>query len=270
MPVISLRIRGLVALCGSLLAVSLPSAFAQRLPQDVTPSHYSLVLTPDLKAATFTGREEIDVELAGPLSAITLNAVEIQFVRASTKVNGKVLTANVSLDEKKQQATLTFGSTLPAGKYTLDIEYSGILNGQLRGFYLSKTASGIMPLRNLNRPMRGAPFPCFDEPAFKATFDITLVVDEGDTAISNTTIAERHAGATAGKHTIQASRRRRRCRRTWWHFWSATFNARPGRATASRSASALRRTRCSSRHSPLSARSTCCTTTTTTSAFPTR
>ncbi len=203
MPVISLRIRGLVALCGSVMAVSLPSAFAQRLPQDVSPSHYSLALTPDLKAATFTGREEIDVELAGPLNAITLNAVEIQFVRASTKVNGKVLTANVSLDEKKQQATLTFGSTLPAGKYTLDIEYTGILNGQLRGFYLSKTSKRSYAVTQFESTDARRAFPSFDEPAYKATFDISLVVDDGDTAISNTNILSDSPGPQAGKHTIR-------------------------------------------------------------------
>ena len=55
------------------------TASAERLPQTVRPEHYSLMLTPDLKAATFTGVETIDVTLAEPTDHITLNAIEIRF-----------------------------------------------------------------------------------------------------------------------------------------------------------------------------------------------
>ena len=45
-------------------------------------------------------------------------------------------------------------------------------------------------------------FPCFDEPSKKATFSITLVVDQGDTAISNGRILSDRPGPVPGKHTI--------------------------------------------------------------------
>src|SRR5271157_3966162 len=62
--------------CLSLLpAISL---YAQRLPQTVTPEHYALTLTPDLKAATFTGVEQIDLEVKEPTTTITLNSAEIE------------------------------------------------------------------------------------------------------------------------------------------------------------------------------------------------
>ena len=59
------------------------TASAERLPQTVRPEHYTLALTPDLKAATFTGKETIDVTLAEPTDHITLNAVEIDFPERS-------------------------------------------------------------------------------------------------------------------------------------------------------------------------------------------
>jgi aminopeptidase N len=188
MPRLSLRL----SLPGLLLALAIQfittPATAQRLPQTVKPEHYTLKLTPDLKTATFTGQETIDVVLNEPLSAITLNSAEIKFVSVTTQVNGKTLTAKVTEDAEKQQATLDFGQQLPAGKLSLAIDYTGILNNELRGFYLSKTSRRNYAVTQFESTDARRAFPSFDEPAFKATFAVTLVVDKADTAISNTNI----------------------------------------------------------------------------------
>src|SRR6202522_2976277 len=97
------------------------SGNAQRLPQTVRPEHYTLTLAPDLKAATFTGRETIDVVIDQPVDVITLNSAEIKFESVTTTLDGKSLTAKVSEDADKQQATFDFGQKLPAGKLTLEI-----------------------------------------------------------------------------------------------------------------------------------------------------
>ncbi len=115
--------------------------FAQRLPSSVLPEHYALTLTPDLKVATFTGVETIDVRVAEPVNSITLNSAEIAFQSVTVKAEGKVQTATVSLDTEKEQATFTFPEKIPAGNATISIDFTGILNNELRGFYLSKTAT---------------------------------------------------------------------------------------------------------------------------------
>src|SRR6266702_3880901 len=161
---------------------------AQRLPQSVKPEHYALKLTPDLKNATFAGHESIDVIIPQPVDAITLNAVEIKFETVKAKLNGKTLTAKVTEDAGKQQATFNFGQQLPAGKLRLSIDYSGILNDKLRGFYLSKTAKRNYAVTQFESTDARRAFPSFDEPAYKATFDVSLTVDKGDTAISNTNV----------------------------------------------------------------------------------
>src|ERR1039457_2258387 len=112
---------------------------AQRLPSTVSPEHYSLTLTPDLKTATFSGVETIDVTASGPVNTITLNSTEIAFQSVTATFAGKKQTASVTLDAKKEQATFNFPAKLPAGKVKLDIHYTGTLNNELRGFYLSKT-----------------------------------------------------------------------------------------------------------------------------------
>ncbi|HZD50574.1 MAG TPA: hypothetical protein VE178_17660, partial [Silvibacterium sp.] len=83
-------------------------AHAQRLPQTVHPEHYQLTLTPNLKDATFTGSEKIDVVLDQPSDSVTLNAAEIRFQSVSATIDGKDLTATVSEDPRKQQATFKF------------------------------------------------------------------------------------------------------------------------------------------------------------------
>ncbi|MGD0292504.1 MAG: M1 family metallopeptidase [Terracidiphilus sp.] len=192
-----------LAVIAALGCIFLSTANAQRLPQTVRPEHYSLMLAPDLKAATFSGVETIDVDLAEPTDHITLNAVEIAFESVIVTAGGKEQKAVVSLDKNKQQATFTFPEKLPAGKARLAIAYTGILNNELRGFYLSKTAKRNYAVTQFEAADARRAFPCFDEPALKATYDVTLVVDSGDTAISNTSIESDTSGPVPGKHKIK-------------------------------------------------------------------
>jgi len=193
---------GLFAALMLTLFANLPSANAQRLPQTVKPEHYTLSLTPDLSSATFIGRETIDVVIEQPVDAITLNSAEIKFQSVTTTLNGKDLTAKVTEDPEKQQAILNFGRKLPAGKLKLNIQYTGILNNELRGFYLSKTAKRNYAVTQFESTDARRAFPSFDEPAFKATFAVTLVVDKGDTAISNTNIVSDEPVPRADRHAI--------------------------------------------------------------------
>src|SRR5579859_8026269 len=187
-------------LAGVLLAAN---CNAQRLPKVVEPEHYTLSLTPDLKAATFTGVETIDVTVKQPSSIITLNAVEIAFQSVTVSAAGSVQTAAVTLDSEKEQATFSFPAPLPAGKATLSISYSGILNNELRGFYLSKTARRNYAVTQFEPTDARRAYPSFDEPELKATYDVSLVVDSGDTAISNGPIVSDTPGPGAGKHTLK-------------------------------------------------------------------
>ena len=176
---------------------------AQRLPTTVLPEHYTLTLAPDLKTATFTGVESIDVDIRQPSDSITLNAAEIAFQSVTISAAGKDQTASVSLDKEKEQATFTFPDTLPAGPAVLHIHYTGILNNELRGFYLSKGDHRNYAVTQFEPTDARRAFPSFDEPAFKATYAVTLIVDSGDTAISNGPIISDTPGPGEDKHTLK-------------------------------------------------------------------
>jgi aminopeptidase N len=195
---------------GLILAILLlfPSAalVAQRLPDVARPQHYTLQLAPDLQAATFTGQETIDLTLAQAADSIVLNAWQLKFDSVIAETNGQKLPADVSLDPGLQQATFHFPRQLPAGPVTLKIAYSGILNGDLRGFYLSRTAKRNYAVTQFEPTDARRAFPSFDEPAYKATFDVSLIVPQGDTAISNTNIVSDKPGPAADKHTISFAR----------------------------------------------------------------
>jgi aminopeptidase N/puromycin-sensitive aminopeptidase len=185
-----------------LALLSSQPTFAQRLPTTVIPTHYTLKLAPDLKAATFSGEDAIDVNISQPTNSITLNAIEINFLSVTIFPNGPQQTGTVSLDADKQQATFTFPNTVPAGNATIKVRYTGILNNELRGFYLSKTARRNYAVTQFEATDARRAFPCFDEPAFKATYDISLVIDAADTAISNTEVVADTPGPGADKHTL--------------------------------------------------------------------
>ena len=178
-------------------------AQAQRLPQTVVPESYDLTFTPDLTKATFTGEEVIHVKVMQATTSITLNAAELQFQEASVTAGGTTQKATASFDAEKEQATLTVGKEVAAGPAEIHIQFTGILNDKLRGFYLSKSERRNYAVTQFENTDARRAFPCFDEPAFKAVFNITLVIDKGDVAISNSKIASDAPGPEDGKHTVK-------------------------------------------------------------------
>ncbi|HYL46310.1 MAG TPA: M1 family metallopeptidase [Candidatus Limnocylindrales bacterium] len=178
-------------------------AGAQRLPGGATPQKYQLTIAPNFEKENFAGEETIEVRLEKPTTSITLNALEITFEGVSITSAGETQTAKVTLDDKKEQATLAVEKPLAVGPATIRVHYTGILNGQMRGLYLSKADGRKYAVSQLENTDARRMFPSFDEPAYKAAFDLTAIVDKGDTGISNGKIISDTPGPGEGKHTLK-------------------------------------------------------------------
>jgi aminopeptidase N len=187
----------------ALVLVVSPFAGAQRLPEIAAPEKYQLTIDLNLDKENFTGDETIDIRVLKPSSEIALNAAEITFVDATITSAGKTQTAKVTPNEEKQMATLAFDQPLAPGPAALHIHYSGILNGQLRGLYLSKANNRKYAVSQLENTDARRMYPSFDEPAYKATFDLSAIIDKGDTALSNTKIISDTPGPGEGKHALK-------------------------------------------------------------------
>jgi len=162
---------------------------SHRLPTSIIPERYEIRLTPDLTQWTFAGEVTIAVQVLQAAREVVLNAAELSMRSVSMRrPDGAVLHGSAQLDPENERAVLSFPETLAPGQYALEIQFAGVLNDKLHGFYRSvyKDADGRdQPLASTQFESTDArrAFPCWDEPGFKAVFQVTLVVDEELTAI---------------------------------------------------------------------------------------
>jgi aminopeptidase N len=185
------------------LVLTFSLAVAQRLPENARPENYKLTFTPNLDQAKFDGDETITIRVLKPGAEITLNAVDIDFHDVTVTSGGATQKAKVTAQKEKEMVVLSVEKPLAAGPATLHITYSGILNDEMRGLYLGKDdkrqkyAASQFEATDARRA-----FPSFDEPDYKATFDITAVAEKGLVAISNQKIVSDTAGP-GDKHTVR-------------------------------------------------------------------
>jgi aminopeptidase 2 len=110
------------------------------LPANVIPRHYRLSLTPDFSTFKYKGKVDVKLDVTEQTSSIVLHALDLEFHSASVTAGGKAIESkSIAVDEDKQVATLDFPETLKVSDEpaTLSIEFTGILNDKMAGFYRS-------------------------------------------------------------------------------------------------------------------------------------
>jgi aminopeptidase N len=181
------------SIMSSALASEKPFSFKDtpgKLPKDVVPTDYSVRIVPDIDKLTFSGTETVKLNACHRVPQLVLNALELKIEAAS--IDGKELPGSViKTDTKNELLTLALPSELATGEHTLTLRFTGKINEQGQGlFYMRYPEHGtgarkIMLGSQFEATDARRFFPCWDEPVFRARFQLTAVVPENWLAVSN-------------------------------------------------------------------------------------
>jgi puromycin-sensitive aminopeptidase len=164
-----------------------------RLPRTVTPSHYAIELRLDPEAPTFDGTEDVAITVHEPVTEIALNGKDLT-VHAGAVIaddGTSVEIAKAVPDPSAGRITLELPRELATGAYTLRLAFTGKLSDLMEGMYRSRftddaAAEHLIITTHFEATDARRNFPCWDEPDLKASFQMTLVVPDGMTALTNT------------------------------------------------------------------------------------
>lgn len=199
-----------------LLALSLPAAAGApfsfdrapgRLPKTVVPLDYSIAVTPDMDAATISGAEIVKLGVRAPTGAIVFNSLNETL--SDVRLDGAPVAAVVS-DDERQLTTVTLAHPAGAGEHTLTFAYSARLETQPHGMFLQSYlradgSHGRLVSTKMESTDARRMFPCWDEPAFRATFELTVTVPAAWATVSNMPVASRTTHGELATVTFQRS-----------------------------------------------------------------
>ena len=166
----------------------------------VIPINYEIMFEPLFHNFKFNGEEIITLNLPKPTNSIKLDAAELSIKESNIIQGGKIIPTKSSLNEKDEKLNIKLAKKIK-GKAKLSIKFTGTLNDRLLGFYKSqykdkKGKTKYLATTQFEAADARRAFPCWDEPAVKATFDVSLLVDKHMDAISNMpVISKKKSGA---------------------------------------------------------------------------
>ncbi|MDR3615297.1 MAG: M1 family metallopeptidase [Candidatus Obscuribacterales bacterium] len=167
----------------------------ERLPGDVIPSAYGLYFDPNPGRKSFSGAETIDIQVLKTTRKIVLNSTDITVTDAEYKSSGATKSQKLSIhDESKfQEVILESKELIEPGQYSIVLQFQGKLNDKLKGFFREKVTdsegrNGWLCATQMEPTDARRMFPCFDEPAYKATFSISTSLNADESAVSNSPV----------------------------------------------------------------------------------
>jgi tricorn protease interacting factor F2/3 len=161
---------------------------SERLPQTVYPKTYNLCFDVSFENFTFSCKSEIMININEPAQMLRLHCEELQIFNVS--LHNQTGSIQVSFELVDGELHIKSNTLLAQGNYSLNIDFFGKLNDDLSGFYRSRFIDkngqeAYLATTQFEAPYARKAFPCFDEPAFKASFSIKLIIPEHMTGISN-------------------------------------------------------------------------------------
>jgi aminopeptidase N len=164
-----------------------------RLPKNVVPLEYTIAIVPDAAALTLTGTERIALEFRSASASIVFNSLNETLT--DVQLDGQPVQSVVSSDEK-QLTTVTLAQPAAPGRHVLSFAYRGKIESGPVGLFAqpyvkADGAKGLMLSTQFEATDARRMFPCWDEPAFRATYQLSVTLPKDWDAVSNMPVAER-------------------------------------------------------------------------------
>ena len=163
-----------------------PIELPVRLPSNVRPRHYRLSMEIDPALEVYRGEVDIALEVTLAAAVIELHAVDLDIEKATLRVAaGEEVALAIALEPGRERLRLTSPRPIDPGEAHLTIAFRGTLQRGLRGVYKVVDHGRAYVFTQFEPADARRAFPCFDEPALKASFEVSLTVPAGVDAIAN-------------------------------------------------------------------------------------
>jgi aminopeptidase N len=204
---LTLFVAATVVAASPALAAFSPEQAPGRLPKNVIPESYTIAIVPNVAALSLTGRESIVLQVRTATDTIQFNSLNERL--HDVRFDGKPVTRTLTND-KAQLTTIALAGPAAPGTHTLSFSYSGKIEQQAQGLFAQIYVDPSGAKRTLLSTQMEATdarrmFPCWDEPAFRATFRLTATVPAGWATVGNMPIAKRVVHGRLATVTFQDS-----------------------------------------------------------------
>ncbi|WEK45294.1 MAG: M1 family metallopeptidase [Candidatus Andeanibacterium colombiense] len=183
-------------------AQPLAASVTSDLPRIARPLHYAIDIVPDAQKLTFAGTSSVDLEVYEATDTLTLQALELDIASArllGANGAGPARALSIRLDRESQTVKLGTGDRIAPGTYRIEFRYTGKINTQANGLFAldypdKRTGQTVRALfSQFEAPDARRFAPMFDEPSYKATFDLSATVPAGQLALGNMPVAAEQA-----------------------------------------------------------------------------
>lgn len=185
-----------------------PFAFEKaygRLPKNVVPVDYRVAITPDVAALAISGQETVVLDFRAATDTVVLNSLNETL--SAVRLDGVPVKAVASSDEQ-QLTTITLARPAPLGRHTLSFVYKGRIETSPVGLFLQPyvapdgTKGQLLSTQFESTDARRM-FPCWDEPAFRATVELSATVPVAWVVVGNMPVARRSVHGAMATTTFQ-------------------------------------------------------------------
>ncbi|KAL4706796.1 hypothetical protein ACJJTC_018177 [Scirpophaga incertulas] len=169
-----------------------------RLPNTTKPIHYNIWWKINISPPTFTFSGTVDIDLQATqsnVSKIVINTRNLTIDSLTLKLGEIIINQTYSFDLNQEfliisltSGTLGYNADKPIS-YRLSIAFNADLrtdmSGLYRSWYINFGKIHWMASSQFSTTAARSAFPCYDEPAFKATFDVTVTRQQNFKSWSN-------------------------------------------------------------------------------------